>query len=177
MAGLTWIVLRPAALRAVGLDQTIRPDRSGAGVAVGAVAAVVALLLWIPNPYAAGAMVPAAHLWLWAAAPDSGFRRSVAALWTALGAVLPLIVVTTLSALFSLSALQTPWFWTLLVAGGHQPWWTWLLWSVFWGAGVATLLVVLRRSAPPDTPPPITVRGPASYAGPGSLGGTTSARR
>jgi len=177
VAGLAWLVLRPAALHAVGLNQAIRPDRLGAGVAVGAVVPLTALLLWIPNPYAAGAMVPAAHLWLWAAAPDSALRRPLTAVWLALGAVLPLIVVLTLAELFSLSALQTPWFWTLLVAGGHQPWWTWLLWSVFWGAGIATAMVVVRRSAPPDTPPPITVRGPASYAGPGSLGGTTSARR
>lgn len=177
VAGLAWLVVRPAVLGAAGLHHTSRPDRLGAGVAVALVISIVALLLWIPNPYAAGAMVPAAHLWLWAAAPESGIRRPVAALCLVLGGVLPLIVVVVLSQLFSLSVLQTPWFWTLLVAGGHQPWWTWLLWSMFWGAGIAAALIVARRSALPDVPPPITVRGPASYAGPGSLGGTTSARR
>jgi hypothetical protein len=44
---------------------------------------------------------------------------------------------------------------------------------------VAALVVALRsRSSvtPPETPQ-ITVRGPVSYAGPGSLGGTESALR
>jgi hypothetical protein len=175
LAGLTWGIVRPAVLRAVGLHQAMRPDRLGAGVAAGLVVSIVALLMWIANPYAAGAMIPAAHLWLWAAAPEIGLRRVVAAVFTLFGVVLPLVVVVVLADVFSLSALQLPWFWTLLVAGGHQPWWTWTLWSLFWGVGLAVALIVARRSAAPDVQP-ISVRGPGGYAGPGSLGGTTSAR-
>jgi hypothetical protein len=41
---------------------------------------------------------------------------------------------------------------------------------------VSALLVAARgRDADDDDVIPITVRGPASYAGPGSLGGTESA--
>jgi hypothetical protein len=69
----------------------------------------------------------------------------------------------------------------LLVAGGHIGVWTWLLWSAF--AGVAVGVGTLALSAPPpERPgaggaPDVTVRGPLSYAGPGSLGGTESALR
>ena len=53
-----------------------------------------------------------------------------------------------------------------------------LLWSVVAGCGVGALLVAAAARAPAgEDDIPITVRGPKSYAGPGSLGGTESALR
>ena len=46
------------------------------------------------------------------------------------------------------------------------------------GFGVSAVLIVRRKlSAPRPEDAPVTVRGPISYAGPGSLGGTESALR
>jgi hypothetical protein len=53
-----------------------------------------------------------------------------------------------------------------------------LEWSVFLGCGVVVSSVLLLASRQPrPEQAPVTVRGPVSYAGPGSLGGTESALR
>ena len=80
---------------------------------------------------------------------------------------------------YGLSPPDFGWFCVLLVAGGVVGPLGWVIWSVVLTCLVAALLVALRsRSSvtPPQTPQ-ITVRGPVSYAGPGSLGGTESALR
>jgi hypothetical protein len=43
------------------------------------------------------------------------------------------------------------------------------------GCAVSVLIIVLRSVPAPSQATPVTVRGPATYAGPGSLGGTKSA--
>jgi hypothetical protein len=79
---------------------------------------------------------------------------------------------------FGMGAAQAAWFWTTLVAGGHVPVGSWVLWSFVWGCAVAAGLLALRRRGPRDDEPDVvTVRGPVSYAGPGSLGGTPSGLR
>lgn len=176
-AGLGWAALRPLVLRAAGMTTGTRPDPPAAGVVAGAAVPFAAFALWFLNPYAAGAMVPAAHLWLWATAPDIRAARRVRAGLILAGCAVPLMVVAVLAQILGLGVQQVPWFWTLLIAGGHVPWWSWLAWSVFWGGAVTSLLVVFRRTRVPDTPEQITIRGPRSYAGPGSIGGTTSALR
>jgi hypothetical protein len=53
-----------------------------------------------------------------------------------------------------------------------------LLWSLVAGCCVSALLIAAHGRAPADEDEiPITVRGPKTYAGPGSLGGTESALR
>jgi hypothetical protein len=67
----------------------------------------------------------------------------------------------------------------LLVAGGHIGFWTWLLWSLFAAVAIGVGAIALRPPPPPprERTPDVTVRGPLTYAGPGSLGGTESALR
>jgi hypothetical protein len=70
----------------------------------------------------------------------------------------------------------------LIVAGGHVGLAGALLWSIAFGCAVAVALVAARARqepgvAAPDERVEITIRGPLSYAGPGSLGGTESALR
>ncbi len=74
------------------------------------------------------------------------------------------------------------WTATLLLAGGHVGVLAALIWSCAFGCAVAISLVALTPPADPlglGTPehPEVTIRGPLSYAGPGSLGGTESALR
>jgi Peptidase family M28 len=170
---LGWVVVRPWVVRGTG-----RPDAPGAAVAVWLVTVGVAAVLWVLNPYAAALLVPAAHLWLWATVPDSRLPRA-GAVAMVLAGLLPIAAVGLVDArAFGLGPVEGWWFWTLLVAGGHIPVISWLLWSVAWGCAVSALLIVLRRRrrAPAGTGD-VTVRGPVTYAGPGSLGGTESALR
>jgi sortase A len=88
--------------------------------------------MWLVNPYAAALVAPATHLWLWATVPQARIARPVA-LVLVLSALLPLAAVAVSDArLFQLGAIESAWFWTQLVAGGHVPALSWLLWSAFW---------------------------------------------
>jgi hypothetical protein len=139
---------------------------------------VVAGALWLGNPYAAALLIPAAHLWPWALTPDLRLPRP-ASLAIVLLALLPVVLVGLMDArAFGMDPVQAVWFWTTLVAGGHVPAGSWVLWSLVWGCAVGAALLALRRPRPrDDEPDEVTVRGPVSYAGPGSLGGTPSGLR
>ena len=70
------------------------------------------------------------------------------------------------------------WHGTLLIAGGQIGLFAAAAWSVVLGClvSVVGLAVRIQRQPRPEDVP-VTVRGPVSYAGPGSLGGTESALR
>jgi hypothetical protein len=178
---LGWLVARPALLHASGAARVRKrePDAPGAVVAVGLLSVAVAAGLWVGNPYAAMLVVPAVHLWPWALTPDLRWPRWASLAIVVLALVLPLALVWWVDGrAFGYDLPHGAWFWTLLVAGGHVPVGSWVLWSLVWGCAVAAGLVAIRRRRPQDEEPDeITVRGPVTYAGPGSLGGTGSALR
>ncbi|MEA2225934.1 MAG: hypothetical protein QOE67_1216, partial [Solirubrobacteraceae bacterium] len=77
---------------------------------------------------------------------------------------------------------RVAWMAVLLVAGGHVGFAAALLWTLSLGCAAATVMLALTYSSPPlggggEDDDEITIRGPLSYAGPGSLGGTESALR
>jgi hypothetical protein len=89
---------------------------------------------------------------------------------------LPLAVVAVaLARAMDLGLLDAAWELVLVAASGQISPLSVLLWSVVAGCVTAALLIAARREPAGDDGIPITVRGPASYAGPGSLGGTESA--
>ncbi|HMJ33825.1 MAG TPA: hypothetical protein VK501_07900 [Baekduia sp.] len=179
---LGWLVARPALLHAAGAARPTRrsptSDQPGGVVAVGLTTLVVAGALWLGNPYAAALVIPAVHIWPWALTPDLRLPR-----WASLAivvfALFPLALVGLVDArAFGMGPVRGAWFWTVLVAGGHIPIGSWVLWSFVWGCAVGACLLALRRRRPrDDDPDEVTVRGPVSYAGPGSLGGTPSGLR
>jgi hypothetical protein len=70
------------------------------------------------------------------------------------------------------------WTTVLLIAGGGISATGLVLASLTAGSFAAAAGLLLRRGAiGPDQREEVTVRGPLSYAGPGSLGGTESALR
>lgn len=160
-----------------------RPDPEVGGLATVLVGTVLALVVWAINPYTALLLVPALHVWLLLAAPELRPRRALG--WLALLglAALPLVVV----ALFyihqlGLGAGEAVWAAVLLFAGGFVGPVAVILWSAGFGCGVSSLLLALVHDIPVDTghtpePLDVTIRGPLTYAGPGSLGGTESALR
>lgn len=171
-----WVVLRPLVLRSVG----VRGQRAAPGAAASLllVVCLLAVAVWSANPFAALLLVPALHLWMVAIAPDVRISRAAAlALAVVAAAPLALIAVYDAAAL-GVGPLGLIWTAVLLVVGGHVGLVSALAWSLLLGCFGCVLAVAWSRGHGDDgVPERPTTRGPASYAGPGSLGGTQSALR
>jgi hypothetical protein len=170
-------VLRLARARAVGAFLDV--GGPGAAAALLLVLCVVALAIWLANPFAAALLIPALHLWLWAAGSERRLPRALTIALLVGGLVLPALAVLFYAEELGLGVTQEAWSAVLLVAGGGIGLRAVLEWSIVLGCAASMTLIALRalrqpRSAPT---PPVSVRGPVSYAGPGSLGGTESALR
>ncbi|HTA13925.1 MAG TPA: hypothetical protein VK781_03615 [Solirubrobacteraceae bacterium] len=172
----------PALVRRLGLP--LRPTADGAALAVMLVLIAVSLLAWLLNPLACLLIVPALHLWLLAVGVGRrpGARARLLALSTILAGILPLALLFGAYAReLGLGPGGLAESVVLALAGGRLGVPAALLWSAAFGC----LLAVLSLAPPPlpavGTGPreweEISTRGPASYAGPGSLGGTESALR
>ncbi len=174
------LLLWPAAVRRLGL--TVRPDPQVAGLGVEAVLVAVALVVWVVNPVASLLLVVAAHLWLVIASPELRPRPFGALALVAL-ALVPLALLVGFFVLeLGLGPGQLAWTIALLLAGGHIGIVGAALWSIAFGCAAAAASLSLALPAPErwdeaDEEVEITIRGPLSYAGPGSLGGTESALR
>ncbi len=180
LAWLAW----PAAMRRLELPR--RPDEH-AGLALVLVLGALAVLVWAIDPFTALLLVPALHLWLVLA----DYERPRAP-WTlalvALGTAPPLALAAFDAHRLDLGLGGTLHTALLLFAGGRIGFMGAVLWSLAGGALLAALLIALdtgRVRTPVAGPPPgdemerpaAQIRGPVSYAGPGSLGGTESALR
>src|SRR5262249_21240204 len=140
------------------------------------VLSAIASIVWLANPFAALLFVPALHLWLPIYAPGVSIRRGAALALFGVGLVPFVLVALASAASLRMGADDLAWLWMLLVAAGQVGVLTWVLWSLVGACVVGTCVLALRsRAAPPQEETPITVRGPLTYAGPGSLGGTDSA--
>ncbi|MCW3033676.1 MAG: hypothetical protein JWM60_2021 [Solirubrobacterales bacterium] len=179
---LSWL-LWGSLMRRLGIGTPARrPDPDVAGLPVQLILTGVAVVVWIGNPYTALLAIPALHLSLLLAAPELRPRRPVAVGIAALG-LLPLALLLSFYARqLGLGPAELGWSAVLLVAGGHVGLGSALLWSVAFGCGAGALMLAIERQDEPSLPAAeddveITIRGPMSYAGPGSLGGTESALR
>ena len=191
LMALAFFFLRPLALRAVasvsGQVAAVgrpaggpeSPAADAAAVALTLVICVVALALWLLNPFASLLLVPALHLWLWLAQPRTRSQRW-AVLTLTLVAVLPALAVLIYYAnAYGLTPLALIWSVALMIAGGAMPVALAACWALALGCLASALVIAARsvRSGAAVVDAPVTVRGPATYAGPGSLGGTKSALR
>jgi hypothetical protein len=170
------LVLRIARARAVGAFL----DVGGPGAASALLLALcaVTLAIWWANPFAAVLLVPALHLWLWAAGAQRRLPRGLVVGLLLGGLALPVLAVLLYAGELDLSLPQAAWSWVLLIAGGAISLSGAVAASVVLGCGVSMTLIAWRALRQPrPEPAPVTVRGPVSYAGPGSLGGTGSALR
>jgi len=172
---LAW-VLRAAA--------RARASRRGAPDPVGAVAALLvltcatAVLLWLANPYTAALLIIPAHLWLVVLTREHEHSPALGGLCLAVSLALPVAAVALIAAALHVEPFALLWTLVLLVAGGGLSPGNLLLASLTAGSFVAAAAMLLRRGGiGPDERVEVTVRGPLSYAGPGSLGGTESALR
>jgi hypothetical protein len=171
---LAWL-MRRAMMRRLGVPGAA--SAPGAATALLLTLCALAVIVWALNPYAAALLVLPLNLWLIATALEPAPPRRLAAALV-LVAVLPLVFVMALDASrLSLGPISFAWMALLLLAGGHVGIGGLLLWSIAGGCLAAVIAIVARRMPEPPPEPLVTVRGPISYAGPGSLGGTDSALR
>jgi hypothetical protein len=174
---LCWIVVRPVVARLSGV--TGAPQAPATAGAMLVALAGIAVVMWIANPYAAALLVPAVHAWLLIIAPGVRLRRGASIALLVIG-LLPLLALVLADARsLGMGPVDTAWMAMLLVAGGHIGFGTWLLWSLIGAVAIGVGAIALRPPPPAQRPgaPDVTVRGPVTYAGPGSLGGTESAIR
>jgi hypothetical protein len=183
--GLAWLGW-PLLIRRLGLG-ALRPTPEAAGADAAGIATLLVLLalacvVWVFNPYAALLIVPGLHLLLPVASPERR-PRPIVGLALLVLALVPLgLLVAFYAHQLGYGPGELVWTMTLLLAGGHVGILAAAAWSVACGCAVAIALVALTPPADPiglggDEHPEVTIRGPLSYAGPGSLGGTESALR
>jgi hypothetical protein len=174
VALLGWLGLRPLLIGLAG----VRGDPASPGAAAAAIAVLAATLvgIWIRNPFTAALLLPVAHAGVVVAAPEIRLRRGVA-IGLLAASLLPAVVAWAwLGSALGAGLVDLPWLGLQLVAGGHVGALALLAGSLVAGVVGSLLAIVRRQPGPGDLPEPVT-RGPRSYAGPGSLGGTESALR
>ncbi len=173
---LGWLALRPLVLRLL----RVRGDVTSAGAAAALMLVLggLTVAVWAGNPFAAALLLPLLHLGLAVAAPEVRLSR-LAALALALLALAPLALVAVYYAIaFAMSPAELAWTGALLLAGGQVGIAGGLALCVLGGCAASVVAVALRSGRPqPEQDEGVTVRGPVTYAGPGSLGGTESALR
>ncbi len=178
--GVTWWLVRRTLLG--GLRRQADPAAGGAAAAIGLLLAALTLGVWIANPYAAAILVPATHAWLLVSDAGSRMRGAGAVAVLAAGLVLPALVVLHYALALDLGPAGVAWLAVLIAAGGHVTPAAALVLSLFAGCLLAAVAIVRARGRAIDSQPPaeervVSTRGPLTYAGPGSLGGTESALR
>ncbi|HXB14966.1 MAG TPA: hypothetical protein VNV44_04395 [Solirubrobacteraceae bacterium] len=182
---LSWLLLG-ALLGRLGISKPLhRPDGEVAGLPPVLVLTALASLVWIGNPYTALLAILAVHLWLLIAAPELRPRRSIALALVAAGLAPLGLLIAFYAHQLGYGPGRAAYEAVLLVAGGHVGLGSALLWSIALGCAVAVALVAAlpapelygEGGIDKDERTEITIRGPLTYAGPGSLGGTESALR
>jgi hypothetical protein len=170
---LGWVYVRPMlAGRTRGLSLAAPP----VAVALALVLSVEVLLVCVTDPFTAMMLLPAAHLCVLAALPERPRRSFLAIGILAGGLALPLLALAHYGARLDLGA--DPVAYALLIVGSATgSVWTAVLGSLVAGTLTSAAIVCLARTGIEEVDEPITVRGPVTYAGPGSLGGTESALR
>jgi hypothetical protein len=174
----------PAA-RANGRSRTRRagpedPASPGAAAALLLVLCAAALVIWVENPFAAGLIVLAIHFWMWIVGPEQRLRAPWAVMLFLAGVAPGVIAALYYASALGLGPAEAAWNAVLMLAGGSVSVTSAIEWSIVLGCVVSLALMMVRIARQPRlraAEPRITVRGPLTYAGPGSLGGTRSALR
>ena len=177
--GLGWLAW-PSAVRRLGLR--VLPDDDAAGLATLTVLLIVEAVVWVLNPYAALLALGALHLWLVLVSPRTRPARAAALALVALALAPLALLIAFYARELGVGPGGIAWELVLLLAGGQVGVLTALLWSFAFGCVAAATLLALAPGAATedhgiDGGTPLRIRGPLSYAGPGSLGGTESALR
>jgi enoyl-CoA hydratase/carnithine racemase len=117
---------------------------------------------------------------MWIVAPEQRLRAPWVLILFLVGLAPGALAALYYATALGLGPAEAAWNAVLMLAGGSVSVLTAIEWSVVLGCVVSLALMIVRIARQPKPQPaetPITVRGPITYAGPGSLGGTKSALR
>jgi len=180
---LSQVFLRPICLRALARMTAVAhrpesPAADAASVALSVVLCTLTLVIWVLDPFAALLLVPALHLWLWLAQPGVRSHRPLVAALLLVALVPPVLIATFYATSYGLAPVAFAWSVALMI-GGAMPIGIAVCWMLAIGCLASAVVIATRavRAASSAPEPVVTMRGPTSYAGPGSLGGTESALR
>ncbi len=173
VAVVGWFALRRLIARVTGVGPWAGDGTAAAAVSV-LIVALCAVLLWT-NPYAGALLVPAAHLWPLAMAERP--PRWARLLLIFAGLALPVAALGVYGWSLRMAPLELAWMWFLSAAGGAVEFGSAVAVCLFTGALCSAVVIARDRPRSSHTSQPAITRGPISYAGPGSLGGTDSALR
>jgi hypothetical protein len=169
---------RPLSAALAGVRRWDLSSSDGAAAALLLVLCLTTLVIWARNPFAAVLVVPALHLWMWVLDPDVRVPRPLVLVLLVIGIAPPVLVVLYYASTFGLGPVGVAWNGLLMIAGGQIGVIVAIEWSVLLGCLAGVLAVASRtQRRPRPEEAQVTVRGPITYAGPGSLGGTESALR
>ena len=176
VVGLALAFLRPLLARLGGARAD--PSNGGAAIAVTLVMCAATLAIWVGNPFAAALVVPALNLWMWVIAPDVRMARPIRIALLLVGIAPPLLIAIYYAVTLGEGPIGLAWTGVLMLAGGQLSPLLVLEWSLLLGCATSAVTIALRAAHQDRAADlPVTVRGPVTYAGPGSLGGTESALR
>jgi hypothetical protein len=170
---LAWAFVRPVLAG--------RPDRLGVlgpgpAVALALIFSIEVLLVCVADPFTALVLVPGVHLCVIGALPERPRRSFLAGALALTALTLPVLALVYYGGRLDLGG--DPLAYALLLVGSATgSVWTALLTSLVAGTLFSATLMSLARARVEEPQERVTVRGPATYAGPGSLGGTESALR
>jgi hypothetical protein len=174
-----WLALRPLALHLAA----VRGDPSSPGAAGALVLVLLAVTagVWAYNPFAAALLLPALHAWTLVTAPEVRMRRGAALTVVALTLLPGALVTLYYMVALGIGPLELPWYALTVAVGGQVGVPAAIAWCLLLGC-LVSVVAILRSQPSPDgggdaEGKPPSIRGPATYAGPGSLGGTKSALR
>lgn len=137
---LSWLFLRP---RLAG--HVPSPDSPGAGAALALVLALVSLAVWVVNPFAALALLPAFHLWLLVTTSPVPAARPAGVALVAAGLFVPLLIALAVVSRLSLGPVSGVWYGFLLVTGHHVGLYTTLVGAVLLTCFAAALRIAVAR--------------------------------
>jgi len=172
---LGWMFLRPA-IRGGETDYARPEDSPGPGEAAPAALMLMAVaggaVIWLVNPVSALLVVGFVHVAPWLAGPGRSVGRRLGFFLLALTLIPLVLAMVSLMSSFGAGPVQFGWLIVLQLSGGSVGILGGLIVTLFAGL-VASVAAVLWRSSQ-DTEFDFVTRGPLTYAGPGSLGGTES---
>jgi hypothetical protein len=152
-----------------------QPGDAGAGAAIASMLAAEVLVLCAVNPYAGLLLAPVAHLTLLTALPEPPRRAVLVAAILGGALVLPALALFYYGLRLDLGL--SPDSYGLMVVTAFSGSLSAVVLGSLLAGTLASAVLAAMRAGRAVGPADVTVRGPVTYAGPGSLGGTESALR
>ncbi|HEX6714860.1 MAG TPA: hypothetical protein VF066_15825 [Thermoleophilaceae bacterium] len=137
---LTWVFARPWLA-----GRLPAPDSPGAGAALALVLALVSIAVWVVNPFAALALLPAFHIWLLVTASSVPPVQPAGIALVASGLVVPLLIALAVLDRLSLGPVSGLWYGFLLVTGHHVGVYTAVVGALFLACFAAALRIAASR--------------------------------